>query len=171
MLTLIVTAAGIVGIGVVASLAVATNSMIGLPSVAVASTAYAAARGDAFSATLCALTLGILAGAPFGSSRGVVLLSLLAVVFATRVARLALPLRRRAAMIAWIVAASVLFDIAFYVSSAVLTPGIPLGRALLRFAPVAAVVAGVVALPLVIVLDRIEPALRARRAKSTLFAR
>jgi hypothetical protein len=171
MLTLIVTAAGIVGIGAVAAMAVATNSMIGLPSVAVAATAYAAARSDAFGATVCALVLGILAGAPFGSSRGVVLLSLLVVVFATRVARAALPLRRRAAMVAWIVSASVFFDVTFFVSSAVLTPGIPLGGALLRFAPVAALVTGVAAFPLVLVLDRIEPALRARRAKSTLFAR
>lgn len=140
-----------------------------LPATTVIVACYAGARRDLFGALLATLVVGLVGGASIGPTRGVDLLALLLVVFATRWARRRLPLGRAAVAAGWATAASVVHDVSYVAIAALLLPGVPLAGTLLRVSPAIALLTGLVALPFNAALGALEPTLHARQAKTTLF--
>ncbi len=146
------------------------NADLAIPSVPVIFVAYAALNRDAFGALLTAFVLGIVAGIDHSEFRGVFMLSLLAAVGATRWARTRLPVRRRIGALSWVAVATMVANFSFVVLGALLRPGVPFGTILLVISPQVALLNVVFAIPVFLVLGWIEPYLRARQERTTLFA-
>lgn len=147
------------------------NADLAIPSVPLVFVVYAALHRDAFGALLTAFVLGTYAGIGFGEFRGVFLLSLLAAIAATRWARGRLPLSRRVGALAWVAVSTIVANAAFVGLGALLRPGLPFGRLLLVVSPRVALFNILLAVPVFLVLGWVEPYLRARQERTTLFSR
>lgn len=169
MFNLITIAVGLVAVTMTSVAACLTNSALALPSAAVIFTVYATIHRDAFGALLTALALGLVAGVSVGAARGLVLLSLLTVVAATRWARNRFPVHRRIGLAAWVAAATVAADLTVVVLGLLLLPGTRLAGSLLTVTPLSALLSALLAIPSFVVLEWIEPLLRERQERSTLF--
>lgn len=169
MFNLITILVGVLAVTLAAVVAEFTNAAMALPSAAVVFTVYASVHRDAFGALLTALVLGLVAGVSMGAARGVVLLSLLVVIVMTRWARGRLPLNRRLVLAAWVAAATIVADLTTVILGMLLLPGLPLAGALIRVSPLAALLSGLLAVPTFLILGWIEPFLRARHERSSLF--
>lgn len=145
------------------------NADLAIPSVPVIFVVYAALNRDAFGSLLTAFVLGIVAGIGLGEFRGVFLLSLLAAVAASRWARGRLPVSRRLGALSWVAVATILANLSFVALGALLRPGLPFGRILVLVSPRVALFNLLLAIPVFLVLGWIEPYLRARQERTTLF--
>lgn len=148
---------------------VVINGGVAAPDVIVIAVVYAALHRDGFGALLSALVLGLVAGLTLGGSRGVYLLSLLPVVGMTLWARGRFPLNGTLSAAGWTVPASLVADATFAAIAAVLTPDTRVAETLWRIAPGAALWTGLVAIPYVALLSRIEPLLQERQERGSLF--
>lgn len=169
MFSLLTSLVGVLGVVTVSVLASLTNASVNVPNMAVVFTVYAAARRDVFGALVTALIVGLVAGVELGGARGVTLLGLLFVIGVTRWARVRFPLERRWALAAWVAVASVIADVVTVVIGFLVLPGLALSATLVRVTPIVALVTAVAALPAFLLLDWVEPLLRARQERSSFL--
>lgn len=139
-----------------------------LPDVVVIFTVWAALRRNATAALTTALVLGLLSGALVGGGRGVLLLSLLPVVFAGVWARRRGLVAGTLPEAGWVIPSVLLSGTGFAFAALIFLPGLPLGDGLFRTLPLTALVSGLFALPIFWLLNRVVPLVEARQERGML---
>jgi len=140
-----------------------------LPNVVVMMVVYASIHRDGFGALVTTFVLGFVAGLLIAGARGLLLLSLLPVVGMTMWVKQRLQFSGTIATASWVLVASLVADVSFVVLAFVFSPDLKLVATLLRLTPAVALLTALVSIPIFALLVRIEPLLRQRQERTTLF--